>query len=121
MDLPDLGPGMPPLGRVIAERELRFMRSSGESEAVVVSLGTPARLDGTWWCPYKIHSPSFSRLYALAGEDSLQALLGSACILKTELDALAREHGGSFSYFGDHDLMLPSMDWLKREGDAGET
>lgn len=121
MDLPDLGADKPPLGQVIAKRELRFTHSSGQTELVIVSLGAPALRDGTWWCPYEIHSPTFSREYALVGEDSLQALLGSACILETELDALARQHKGSFSYFGDSDLMLPSMDWLKREGDAGET
>jgi hypothetical protein len=121
MDLPDLGPDVPPLGQVIAKREFRFTRSSGQSEAVVVSLGAPALVDGTWWCPYEIKSPTFSRSYALPGEDSLQALLGSACILNSELDALARQHDGSLSYFGDDDLMLPSMDWAKREGDAGET
>ena len=111
---------MPPLERVVAERELGFTHHSGETEVTTVSLGAPVFRDGTWWCPYKIHSQSFSHSYALAGEDSLQALLGSACILATELDALARRHNGIFTYFGDNDLMLPSMDWIKRGGDAGE-
>jgi hypothetical protein len=112
---------MPPLGEVIGTRELRFTRHDGRSEATRLSIGAPALRDGTWWCPYEILSPSFSRAYALAGEDSLQALLASVCILSTELDALAREHRGAFSYFGAKDLMLPSMDWLGREGDVGET
>src|SRR4051812_18149090 len=103
MDLPDLGADMPPLGEVIGTRELRFTPHNGQGEATRLSIGAPALRDGTWWCPYEIRSASFSRAYALAGEDSLQALLGSVCMLSTELDALAREHQGSFSYFGAQD------------------
>jgi hypothetical protein len=97
MDLPDLGADMPPLGVVIGTRELRFTRPSGQSEATRLSIGAPTLRDDTWWCPYEIRSPSFSRAFALAGEDSLQALLAAVCILSTELDALAREHQGTFS------------------------
>ena len=121
MDLPDPGADIPHLGEAIGTRELRFTRETGQSEVVRLSIGTPALRDGTWWCPYEIRSPSFVRAFALAGQDSLQALLASVSILSTELEALGREHQGAFSYFGTNDLMLPSMDWLRREGDAGET
>jgi hypothetical protein len=120
MDLPDLGADMPPLGEVIGTRELQLTRHTGQRETTRLSVGAPVLRGGTWWCPYEIRSPSFSHTYALAGEDSLQALLGSVCILSTELEALAREHQGTFSHFGSQDLMLPSMGWLRREGDAGE-
>jgi hypothetical protein len=121
MDGSALGADKPSLGQVIGRRELRFLHSSGHSETVTVSLGAPVQRDGTWWCPLEIASPSFCCSYALAGEDSMQALLASASILRTELEALARQHKGAFTYFGEKDLVLPSMDWLKREGDAGET
>jgi uncharacterized protein DUF6968 len=121
MDLPDLGADLPPPGPVVASRELRFTAASGESEGVLVEIHVPVRTSGTWWCRYEITAESFSRVFALAGEDSMQALLGSICIISTELDALAKERGGQFSYFGDGDLMLPTMDWLKRAGDSSET
>ena len=91
MDLPDLGADLPPHGEVIGRRELRFTRATGEIEATRVSVGAPVLRDGTWWCPYEIRSSSFTRTYALAGEDSLQALLGSVSILSTELAVLERE------------------------------
>jgi hypothetical protein len=121
MDMPDLGTALPPPGPVVASRELRFTTASAESEAVLVEVHAPVRTDGTWWCRYEITAGSFSRVFALAGEDSMQALLGSICIISTELDVLAKERRGKFSYFGDGDLMLPTMDWLKRAGVSSET
>jgi hypothetical protein len=121
MDVPELGSDKPPLGAVIGSRKLTFTRKNGQSEDVHLSIGAPVQNDGTWWCPYEIRAQSFLREYALAGEDSLQALLASASTLSTELLVLSREQGGVFSHFGEEDLMLPTMDWAKREGDRSET
>lgn len=121
MELPDLGADLPSPGQVVASRALQFASASGESEAVLVEVHAPVCTDGTWWCRYEFKASSFNRVFALAGEDSLQALLGSICIISTELEALAKERRGQFSYFGDGDLMLPTMDWLRRPGDASET
>lgn len=96
-----------PLPDVIAERELEFVPDVGSPEKVLVRLGALARdPDGTWWCPYSIEGASFHRQFRIAGEDSMQALLLTQKTLVVELDALARNHHGSFTWFGEPDLGL---------------
>lgn len=96
-----------PLTDVIAERELEFVPDRGSPQKVVVRLGALVRdQDGTWWCPYVIEGSSFRRQFRIAGEDSMQALLLTQKTIVVELDALAREHQGSFTWFGEPDLGL---------------
>lgn len=107
----------PVLGKIIATRNLDFVRRSGLSEAATVSIGEPVLRDceGTWRCPYQIRTKSFERTFAMAGEDSMQALILTLHIISTELHALAKQHGGAFTQFGEADVGFPSVRNLERE------
>jgi len=107
----------PVLGKVIATRSLDFVGPSGVSETATVSVGEPVRPDsqGPWRCPYQIRTASFERTFAMAGEDSMQALILTLHIIGTELDALAKQHGGVFRQYGEADLGFPSVRSLERE------
>ena len=96
-----------PIGDVIAKRELEFREEDGSKHAVVVCLGKPVRDgDGPWRCPYLIEGVSFRRLFWAAGEDSMQALVLAQKIVAVELEVLAKDKGGLFTWYGDNDLGL---------------
>jgi len=100
----------PVLGRVVATRHLEFVSSSGASEAAVVQVGEPVHpTGGPWWCPYQVKAQSFERTFAMAGEDSMQALILTLHVLSTELEALARKHHGVFKQHGEAKLGFPDM------------
>jgi hypothetical protein len=99
----------PPLGTVIATRELDFVRENGESELALVFVGAPVQpeANGPWQCPYQIRTPSFERNFAIAGEDSMQALILSIHVIGSELIALERKYKGVFKQYGGTDLGFP--------------
>lgn len=102
----------PPLGTDIATRELVFVRETGESEIALVSLGKPVKSGptGPWLCPYQIRTPSFGISFAVAGEDSMQALVLCVHVISAELIALERKHKGIFNHYGRRDLGFPDAD-----------
>jgi len=104
-------PYTPTLGRVIAMRDIDFIRHSGEVEPAVVSIGEPVQpeANGPWRCPYRVQTPSFQRTFAMAGEDSMQALILSLHVIGSELIGLAREHNGVFKQYGEDDLGFPDL------------
>src|SRR4051794_36070281 len=105
-----------PLGRIIATRVLDFERASGEIEQALVMVGEPVQTesDGPWYCPYQIRTPSFEKSFAIAGEDSMQALVLTLHVLSSVLASLEREHGGLFKQYGGSDLGLPHADNFPR-------
>jgi hypothetical protein len=93
------------LGEVVAERELEFIASDGSRQSVKVLLGKPIQEEnGPWYCPYLIQGESFQRQFRIAGEDSMQSMLLAQKIIAVELEALARDNRGSFTWFGDANL-----------------
>lgn len=99
----------PPLGKVVATRELDFVRPSGEVELALVMVGEPVQPDdnGPWYCPYQVRTPTFERSFAIAGEDSMQALILTLHILSSELLSLERQHAGVFKQYGETKLGFP--------------
>ncbi len=104
-------PYTPTLGRVIASREIDFIHHSGKVELAIVSIGEPIQPEakGPWGCPYRVQTPSFQRTFAMAGEDSMQALILSLHVIGSELIGLARENNGVFKQYGDDDLGFPDV------------
>ena len=101
----------------IATRQLTFHRDGQEPESVLVTIGAPvASGDGHWQCPYAIQATSFSKNFRMSGVDSAQALVHTVCIISSELEALARRHGGEFRYFGDLDSGFPAPESLPTHG-----
>ena len=94
-----------PLGEVFAMRELEFHPVDGQTQPVSVRLGKPVQENGgPWWCPYLIEGPSFRLQFRMAGEDSMQALVLAQKTILVELEVLARENQGSFTWLGDSNL-----------------
>lgn len=93
------------LAEVIAERELEFVASDGSRQSVRVLLGKPIQEEnGPWFCPFLIQGDSFQRQFRVPGEDSMQSMLLAPKIISIELEALARDNNGSFTWFGSTDL-----------------
>ena len=66
------------LGEVIAERQLVARVRHGRARPLVVKFGRPVRSPvkrDPWWCPVEITGIGRPRLFAAAGEDSVQALV----------------------------------------------
>ena len=101
-----------PLGRVVATRELDFVRTSGEVERALVMLGEPVQPEqgGPWLSPCEVRTPSFERTFAIAGEDSMQALVLCLHVISSVLASLEREHGGVFERYGEESLGFPHAD-----------
>lgn len=94
-----------PIGEVIVQRELEFCALDSSKQTVVVCIGRPVRVgDGPWLCPYLIEGASFHRQFRSAGEDSMQALVLAQKTVVVELEVLARDNGGSFTWYGDINL-----------------
>ena len=93
---------------MVAERELEFTRTDGSAELCRVVLNRPVQegSDGPWCCSYSIEAQTFQRKSRAAGEDSLQSLILAQRVLAVELQALAQEKNGSFTWFGQTDLGL---------------
>ena len=90
---------------VVAERELEFTASDGSKQPVAVRLGKPRHeLGGPWFCAYAIECASFRREFRTAGEVSMQALLLARYTLVVELEVLAKDHHGFFTWFGEANL-----------------
>ena len=94
-----------PLGEVIAHRELEFTCEHGEKQTVQVHVGQPVQDgSGPWLCPYRIEGSSFQKQFRMVGEDSMQALSLTMKTIRVELEVLAKDKKGSFTWFGGTDL-----------------
>jgi hypothetical protein len=93
---------MPSLGEQIAERPVTFKRVDGTTESVLVRVGRPVRGEGAgeWKCPYEIAGFGRSKVVAMSGVDSMQALLLSLQVILAELDHIAKREGATFEWLG---------------------
>ena len=99
------------LGRVIAQRTLRFERRHRRPRSVSVVFGCPLRaprpLRGDpWWCPVEVVGLGKRRLETIAGEDSLQALILAVEFVRRVLPMEAERAGGRLQSFGDHEDLV---------------
>ncbi len=95
------------LGAVVAEREVTF-EASGTSRRVSISFGKPvlppSSVDGApWWCPVQISGLGREKIHAIAGLDSLQALLLAMRFVRESLPNEAQRHDGKI-YWHTEDL-----------------
>ena len=90
------------LGEQIAERPVTFRRSDGSTESVTVRVGRPipGECSGEWTCPYEIAGFGRSKLMAMSGVDSMQALLLSLQVILAELENIAKREGAKFEWLG---------------------
>lgn len=93
----------------IATRRYTFAPRKGRPYAVTVSIGKPYSRGRPvqWLCPYRITGAGKRRTLAMAGVDSMQALMLTAQILPVELEYWARTEKGKFLLNGQHGLFLP--------------
>lgn len=96
------------LGTVVASRTLRYKPREGDVKEVVVRLGLPVpdESSGDWVCPYHISGIYVrSKVRAVFGVDSMQALILALHALPVELQAEAAGNQGCFQD-GDEGLGL---------------
>ena len=95
----------------IASRRYTFAPRKGRSYPVTVSIGKPYSRGrpAQWLCRYRITGAGKVRTLAMAGADSMQALLLAAQILRVELELWARTEKGKFLYDGQPKLFLPVL------------
>jgi hypothetical protein len=100
---------IPPIADIVAEREILFVKESGEEQTIVVRLGKPYAVDAdSWRCPYEIIGPARTRRFGMVGVDSMQALLLSTQVIESELAAWARREKGTFFWNTDTDTGFPN-------------
>ncbi|HZS36110.1 MAG TPA: hypothetical protein VFF06_04760 [Polyangia bacterium] len=95
------------IGDVAAERKLSFRRA-GRVRVVALTIGRPVkgpeRLD-PWWCCVRVGAP-FDEFFAIAGEDSLQALVLALAFLDDTLPSLARRRQGQLEWLGENERLI---------------
>ena len=90
------------IGTVFAQRKLTF-RGKQRRGTVTIQIGCPVRGEDPrdpWWCPIRIEG-AIKGFDAIAGEDSLQALVLALRFLQLTLPAAARRHGGEVDWLGE--------------------
>jgi len=98
------------LGTVIAERRLRLVRRR-RARIVTVRFGRPVRAlrprrGDPWWCPVEITGLSKRRLRAIAGEDSLQALVLALEFVTRTLPVEAERSGADLDWLGEREQLI---------------
>ena len=90
------------IGQCVAERQLELKLASS-SEPVVVRIGTPyfVKEMDAWQCPYEIEMKGRKKVFAIYGEDSMQALALTLKVLDVELEVTAKQASGSILWFGE--------------------
>ncbi len=99
------------LGKVIAERKLRLIRSRRAANAVSVRFGQPIRSPrpqrgDPWWCPVEVIGLGNRRLTPIAGEDSLQALVLALEFVTNVLPLDAQRAGGHLDWLGERERLV---------------
>jgi hypothetical protein len=99
------------LGRVIAARKLRLVRSRRPSGIVFVRFGQPVRArlprrGDPWWCPVEITGLGKRSLRPIAGEDSLQALVLALEFVTKALPVEAERAHGHLDWLGERERLV---------------
>jgi hypothetical protein len=96
------------LGEVIAERRLLLRRRGARPKGVRVRFGRPVRArqakrGDPWWCPVEIVGLGTRPFKAVAGEDSLQALVLALELVERTLPAKAKRAGGRVEWLAERE------------------
>jgi uncharacterized protein DUF6968 len=99
------------LGRIIAERKLRFIRSRRPARVVFVRFGQPVRgrwprRGDPWWCPVEVTGLGKRSLRPIAGEDSLQALILALEFVTNVLPVEAERAHGHLEWLGERERLV---------------
>jgi uncharacterized protein with PIN domain len=91
------------IGKIIATRNLIFVREDGSSENVTVNIGAPYEwsAEGDCCCPYQLISNSRNKLHGMVGIDTLQALELTMKTLNCELEYWEKTFKGKFHFLGE--------------------
>jgi uncharacterized protein DUF6968 len=98
------------IGQVIAQRRFRCDGPGGR-RTVVVRFGRPVRAPRAvardpWWCPVEVDGLGASAVRAVAGEDSLQALILALEFATNELPLQAGDAGGRLEWLGERERLV---------------
>lgn len=96
------------LGEPIAERRLKLHRRGVRPKGVRVRFGKPVRAPkpergDPWWCPVEITGLKARSFTAVAGEDSLQALVLALKFVTQVLPVEAKRMRGRVEWLGEHE------------------
>lgn len=99
------------LGTVVAEREFVGRKASGRVVRVRVRFGQPAKRKGgtqrdPWWCPIEISGGGLNSFRAVAGIDSLQALILALDLITTVLPIEAERLGLRIEWLGETERLV---------------
>jgi Domain of unknown function (DUF6968) len=99
------------VGRVIAERRLRFVQSRRSVRIVSVRFGRPVQSrkperGDPWWCPVEVVGLGKRSLRAIAGEDSVQALVLALEFVTNVLPVEAQRAGGHLEWLGERERLV---------------
>lgn len=100
------------MGEVIAERAITLRLKDGSQKDATIRLGRPipdpSSPRDTWLCPYQITGTQRDRVFAIFGEDALQALLLAVHTIPVELAVIARNLGAEVLRHGEPDTTFLS-------------
>jgi uncharacterized protein DUF6968 len=99
------------LGRVIAERKLRFVRWRRPTGIVSVRFGQPVRSPRAqsgdpWWCPVQVTGLAKRSVRPIAGEDSVQALVLTLEFVTNVLPVEAERAHGRLEWLGERERLV---------------
>jgi uncharacterized protein DUF6968 len=90
---------------VFAEREFHSHNTAGEETQVILRIGKPQiKAHGVWYCPVQIIGIGDEKIEAIAGADSLQALLLGLQLGPTLLRYFAKSEQKKITWLGQDDL-----------------
>jgi hypothetical protein len=99
------------IGRVIAERKLRFVPFRRSAGTVSVRSGQPVRAPKAqrgdpWWCPVEVIGLGRRSLWQIAGEDSLQALILALEFMANVLPIEAQRARGHLDWLEERERLV---------------
>jgi hypothetical protein len=95
------------VGDVFASRRIAFSRAK-RKYAVEIAIGRPVKgpeRRDPWWCPVRV-GPPLGLFEAIAGVDSLQALMLALEFTQTMLPTLARRKRGRVEWLHEHERLI---------------
>lgn len=109
------------IGTVIAERRLKVTRRTRRRSVARLEFGIPVRgpePQDPWWCPVRLRGEGFDLFQAVAGEDSLQALLLALDFATHALPSAAAAHGLQFEWLGESERLVLARNALSKTAES---
>src|SRR5438876_10953289 len=99
------------LGKAVAERRMRLVRPRRRAAIVTVRFGRPLRAPrpergDPWWCPVEIRGLGKRTFKAVAGEDSVQALVLALELVTRILPVEAERLKGHLTWLGEREQLI---------------